>query len=69
MGISSLWKDSFTECLNLKSIVFLESVTHIEKCLFYEYKMPVNITFPQSICSIGVDDFSNFLELRKVMFF
>ncbi len=66
-SVTSIGKEAFRECGNLRSIVISDSVTLIDDRTFYKCECLKRITIPASVTSIGKEAFRECGNLRSIV--
>lgn len=65
-GITTIGKNAFENCINLKRVSIPKSVTKIEDSAFCDCKNLENITIPDGVTSIGGSAFNNCSSLKGI---
>ena len=65
-GVTSIGKDAFRGCKDLKSVTFPNSVTHIGDGAFKNCEKLTSVTIPNGVTSIGKGVFESCYKLKSV---
>lgn len=65
--ITSIGKEAFDFCLDLRTVIIPDSITTIEDKAFYSCPILTTVTIPSSVSKIGVDAFGLCVELKTIV--